>query len=69
MIELLKSFIKDKQIINDLLKPAEFSNKLLLSLINDILDFAQMQNGNIKFVMQNFNLKDLLLECFSLVKI
>jgi len=40
MLEMLEKEIQDSSLIQDYLIPALSSNKLLLSLINDILDLV-----------------------------
>ncbi|EAR84982.2 ATPase, histidine kinase-, DNA gyrase B (macronuclear) [Tetrahymena thermophila SB210] len=45
--------------------PAINSNYLLLSMINDILDFAQLINGGLNLQFEVFNIVDLIRECMS----
>lgn len=51
------------------IQPALNSNKLLLNMINDILDFVQLENGSFKFGLIEFDLYALLKECVSLISI
>ena len=43
------------------------SNKILLNIINDVLDFAQMESGDFQLNFDKFSLKDLLLECSEII--
>jgi len=49
--------------------PALNSNNLLLNLINDILDFVQIDSGKFKFSFIKFDLEQLLTNCVSMVGI
>jgi signal transduction histidine kinase len=66
MLELLAKNISDKIALEDFVKPALNCNKILLSMINDVLDFVYTQQGKFKFNFTNFNLKALAQECFEL---
>ncbi|KAL4428918.1 hypothetical protein ABPG74_017508 [Tetrahymena malaccensis] len=55
--------------LSNYIQPALNSNKLLLNMINDILDFVQLENGSFKFGFVEFDLQNLLKECVSLVQI
>ncbi|KAL4498026.1 hypothetical protein ABPG72_014883 [Tetrahymena utriculariae] len=55
--------------LSNYIQPALNSNKLLLNMINDILDFVQLENGSFKFGFVEFDLQNLLKECVSLVHI
>lgn len=39
----------------------------LLSLINDVLDISKLENGNVEFVQETFNLRELLYNCSVIV--
>lgn len=41
----------------------------LVSVINDVLDFARLESGKVTLKMSNFNLADLLEECFSIIEL
>ncbi len=49
--------------------PALYSNYLLINIINDILDMAQMNMGELKLYFSEFSLSELCLECLKLIKI
>ena len=55
---------KDKWLI-----PALRSNRLLLSLVNDILDFSQMHAGKLRLVFESRSIVDTAKECLELVEI
>jgi hypothetical protein len=40
-----------KNLVDDYLKPALFSNKILLNQVNDMLDVVQMDSGKFKLVI------------------
>ncbi|KAL4461902.1 hypothetical protein ABPG72_001603 [Tetrahymena utriculariae] len=65
--ELLR--MDQKDMIKDNLDPALYSSKILLNLINDILDFAQLEAGKFKITRQNFSLRKILQECLILISI
>ncbi|EAR83324.2 ATPase, histidine kinase-, DNA gyrase B (macronuclear) [Tetrahymena thermophila SB210] len=73
MMEVLQNIAQSEQnhqsqLLN-YIQPALNSNKLLLNMINDILDFVQLENGSFKFGYVEFDLQNLLKECVSLVQI
>ena len=43
------------------------SNKILLNIINDIIDFAQIESGDFKFCFETFSLNSLLMECYEIM--
>ena len=55
---------KDKWLI-----PALRSNRLLLSLVNDILDFSQMHAGKLRLVVEARSIVDTAKECLELLEI
>ena len=62
LIDLMEKSIADPAQLKDYLKKMEFSTKYLLSLINDILDMAKLENGNLKLRSHVFNLFDVMNE-------
>ena len=56
--------VKDKWLI-----PALRSNRLLLSLVNDILDFSQMHAGKLRLVFETKSVVDTAKECIELLEI
>ncbi|KAL4436253.1 hypothetical protein ABPG74_015844 [Tetrahymena malaccensis] len=58
-----------ERVIQSYLKPALYSSKLLLNLINDILDFVQIDSGKFKFTFIQFSLDKLLHECIVLINL
>ncbi|KAL4453135.1 hypothetical protein ABPG74_015366 [Tetrahymena malaccensis] len=65
----LKLLEKMSDYMQTYIDPALNSNKLLLNLINDILDFVQIDSGKFKFSFIKFDLEELLSSCVSLVGI
>ena len=51
------------------LVPALRSNRLLLSLVNDILDFSQMHTGKLRLVLESRSIVDTANECLELLDI
>lgn len=72
IISMLQS-MKQKRLTNSILKdnliPAENSAKLLLHLVNDILDIHQIQEKKIKIVPISFNLKEVIQQTLTLFTI
>ena len=56
--------VKDKWLI-----PALRCNRLLLSLVNDILDFSQMHAGKLRLVFETKSVVDTAKECIELLEI
>ena len=56
MLDLVEKSVSD-ELWEDYLQPASHSAKLLLSLVNDILDFSQYKAKKLKLNYTNFNLK------------
>ncbi|CAD8139211.1 unnamed protein product [Paramecium octaurelia] len=59
----------DKALSERYLKPSLNSCRLLLNLVNDILDQAQLQNRKIRLVFKKFNLKKLIDKTISIFDI
>ncbi|CAD8043106.1 unnamed protein product [Paramecium primaurelia] len=59
----------DKALAERYLKPSLNSCRLLLNLVNDILDQAQLQNRKIRLVFKKFNLKKLINKTISIFDI
>ncbi|KAL4466673.1 hypothetical protein ABPG72_016790 [Tetrahymena utriculariae] len=55
------------EINQSLVKPALISNQLLINIINDILDYAQINAGYFKLVFASFSLLDIVTECAELM--
>ena len=60
----IPSSTKDKWLI-----PALRSNRLLLSLVNDILDFSQMHSGQLRMVFESRSVADTARECLELLEL
>ncbi|CAD8044371.1 unnamed protein product [Paramecium primaurelia] len=61
----LKDYI-DEELVLKYLKPSLNSCHLLLNLINDILDSAQVENKKLKLVYRKFNLEKLIAKTISI---
>ncbi|CAD8053299.1 unnamed protein product [Paramecium sonneborni] len=59
----------EKALADRYLKPSLNSCRLLLNLVNDILDQAQLQNRKIRLVFKKFNLKKLIEKTISIFDI
>ncbi|EWS72729.1 ATPase, histidine kinase-, DNA gyrase B (macronuclear) [Tetrahymena thermophila SB210] len=57
-----------KEVIDQFIVPALYSNKLLLNIINDILDFNQINVGNFKLNFTQICIKKLIEDTLMLVK-
>lgn len=56
------------QIAQELLAPAQGSLKMLLSLVNDILDYSQINENRFKLVFVETDIRQLVLETISVVE-
>ncbi|KAL4427062.1 hypothetical protein ABPG74_021169 [Tetrahymena malaccensis] len=52
---------------NAFVNPAMYSNYLMLNIINDILDLAQINYGKFKMMFSQFDLKKIITECLNLI--
>ncbi len=52
--------LKNVNKIKNLSEGLSFSSKMLLNLVNDLLDYAKFENGNFVFLKEVFNLADLI---------
>lgn len=66
-LQILKPFLSPIAI--QYFEICESSSKFLLSLVNDTLDFAQLQAGKFKMNYENVNLRDLMQEICSLINV
>ncbi|KAL4512445.1 hypothetical protein ABPG72_005447 [Tetrahymena utriculariae] len=68
---VIKSFEEEKvdtqEIIEMLIKPALNSNYILLNIINDILDYAQINTGDFQLTFTPLSLFELVTECVEMV--
>lgn len=62
LIDLMEKYSEDSIRVRDYLRKTKLSAKFLLSLINDILDMAKLENGNLKLKEGIFNLFDIMNE-------
>lgn len=68
MQEMLREYISE-ELIAAYLDPAINSSKILLSLVNDILDFAQIRAGKLRLRYEEFQLHTVLKEAISIFDI
>ena len=62
-INNLKDYLNDKKNVDKVKNLSEglsFQAKMLLNLVNDLLDYAKFENGNFVFLKEIFNLADLI---------
>jgi signal transduction histidine kinase len=45
------------------------ASRLMLSLVNDILDYSQLAHGKFEYTMQEFSVRDLVQECVNLIRV
>ncbi|EAR86396.2 ATPase, histidine kinase-, DNA gyrase B (macronuclear) [Tetrahymena thermophila SB210] len=57
----------DGEIKEMIIKPALNSNLLLLNIINDILDYGQINQGKLELQFQPFSIVDAITECIDLI--
>lgn len=68
MQEMLLQFISEN-LVDLYLRPAIHSSRLLLSIVDDILDFAQIRTGKLRLSFVNFSIKKVLEEAITLFDI
>ena len=68
MQEMLKKYISEDLVLK-YLNPSINSSKLLLCLVNDILDFAQIRAGKLRQTYEEFSLQDVLRDALTLFEI
>ena len=66
-LQILKPFLS--QLGMQYYEICKSSSEFLLSLVNDTLDFAQLQAGKFKMNYENVNLRDLMQEVCSLINV
>ncbi|KAL4427048.1 hypothetical protein ABPG74_001003 [Tetrahymena malaccensis] len=67
LLEVLKNLVSNP-LAQEFIDPALNSQHLLLNIINDILDFAQIDVGKFKFSYENFDLKSIIQNCLKLIE-
>ena len=67
MQDVLKMTL-EKSVYEELIRPQIVSSKLMLSLVNDILDFYQLNSGKFQYTFSIFSLRELLIDCFEMMK-
>lgn len=60
--------LEDSARVSDCLKKITISSKLLLSLINEVLDMSKIESGRILLTSEEFNLGDLLQSIVSMIQ-
>ena len=68
MIELVQKKTSDIGTMK-LLKVANCSANLLLSLVNDTLDYYQIKSGKFSLRKESFKVRDIVDSCFDLVSL
>jgi len=69
MLQQLQEKIEDHELNKNYVIPILNNNQLQLSLVNDMLDYAQMNNKKFKYTFRRFDLKKLIQECMNLFQI
>ncbi|MCI7302605.1 MAG: response regulator [Clostridia bacterium] len=67
MTAIASSHIDDKERIQDCLSKIEVSSKLLLSLINEVLDMSKIESGRITMADEEFSLSDILQSMITII--
>ena len=67
MTAIAKSHIDDQERIRDCLSKIEVSSKLLLSLINEVLDMSKIESGRITMADEEFSLSDVLQSIITII--
>eukprot|EP01125_Pyxidicula_operculata_P003167 TRINITY_DN1350_c0_g1_i1.p1 TRINITY_DN1350_c0_g1~~TRINITY_DN1350_c0_g1_i1.p1 ORF type:complete len:571 (-),score=61.37 TRINITY_DN1350_c0_g1_i1:267-1979(-) len=62
---LLSSSLQDPHYVRSVLTTVQHSSNLLLSLVNDILDWSKIDMGKFRMEVMSFNLHDLVSEVFN----
>ena len=67
MLSLMRPLVS-RDLLEQFLTPAFCNNIILLNIINDFLDFSQFEIGNFTYKYSDFNLYDIVLDSFDLLK-
>lgn len=67
MLTIAESNPEDLDRQSDCRKKIRLSAQHLLSLINDVLDISKLESGNVEFIKEEFDLKELLHNCMAIV--
>ncbi|MCI8484045.1 MAG: response regulator [Lachnospiraceae bacterium] len=68
MTAIAGTHIEDAERVRDCLSKISSSGKLLLNLINEVLDMSKVENGNISLNEEEFNLSDIVQDMMEVVK-
>ena len=68
LLDLMKNNVNDKEKIVKYLKKIENPAQYLLGLSNDIVDMRKIEMGDIELVDENINMKNVILDSFSMVE-
>lgn len=69
VLELLSQKVMDGPISKNYIQPAIYSNKLLLNLVNNILDYVLIETKQFNYLFKIFDFKQMLVDCMNLIKI
>lgn len=69
MTAIVKKNIDDKEYVSECLSKIESSSKLLLSLINDILDMSKIESGKMSLQEEIFNYAELIAETVDMMRV
>ena len=59
---------KDQQVAEDYVENMAYQSKMLLNLINDLMDLAKLETLNFKFNEEYFDLPELIKQAFKTVQ-
>ncbi|KAL4446567.1 hypothetical protein ABPG74_005505 [Tetrahymena malaccensis] len=68
MMQLTRDIYQDETLIQEYINPTLYSSQILLNLLNDFLDFSQIQAGTFKLTNVSFNIKKLFENIFQMMK-
>ena len=68
LLDLIKANVNDKEKIIKYLKKLDNPARYLLGLSNDIIDMRKIEIGDIEIVNENINVKNVILDCFSMIE-
>lgn len=69
VLELLQEKVSDPYLSKNYIQPSIYSSKLLLNLVNNMLDYVLIEQKKFNYLFKSFNVRELFEECVSMFRI